>query len=133
MTSSRPGLSEDDVHVYNATVDSSSRYLHGVYDGDTIDMLIDVGFGMYSRQRIRVLGVNTPELRGDDKQEGQRFKQLTLDWMIEGWNFSNGEFPFIIRTEKSDSFGRYLADITRKSDSQSLTQYLLGKGSPEYK
>ena len=118
--------------TYNATVDQLSRYNHGVYDGDTIDMLIDVGFRMYSRQRIRVLGVNTPELRGDDKQEGLRFKTLTLDWIGGGLILSNEEFPFIVRTEKSDSFGRYLAEVTRKCDGQSLTQYLLEQGSPAY-
>lgn len=118
--------------TYNATVDQLSRYTHGVYDGDTIDMLIDVGFRMYSRQRIRVLGVNTPELRGNDKQEGQRFRRLTLNWIGGGLIRSNEEFPFIIRTEKSDSFGRYLAEVTRKCDGQSLTQYLLDQGSPAY-
>ena len=118
--------------TYNATIDKKSRYLHGVYDGDTIDMLIDVGFRMYSRQRIRVLGVNTPELRGSDKQEGERFKQLTLGWMTVGLTRSSEEFPFIVRTEKSDSFGRYLAEVTRKCDGQSLTQYLLEQGSPAY-
>ena len=118
--------------TYNATTDRLSRYNHGVYDGDTIDMLIDVGFRMHSRQRIRVLGVNTPELRGSDKQKGERFKQLTLGWMTVGLTRSNEEFPFIVRTEKSDSFGRYLADITRKYDGQSLTQYLLDQGSPAY-
>ena len=119
-------------YSYNATVDQLSRYPHGVYDGDTIDMLIDVGFKMYSRQRVRLLGVNTPELRGENKQEGERFKQLTLNWIAGGLLISNEDFPFIIRTEKSDSFGRYLATITRKCDGQSLTQYLLDQGSPAY-
>ena len=119
--------------TYNATVDHKSRYYKGVYDGDTIDMLIDVGFRMYARQRIRILGVNTPELRGKDKAEGKRFKQLTLNWIIFGMCRSNDPFPFIIRTEKSDSFGRYLAEVTRKCDGQSLTRYLLDHGSPEYK
>jgi len=118
--------------TYNATVDQLSRYQHGVYDGDTIDMLIDVGFRMYSRQRIRLLGVNTPELRGGGKQEGQRFKTLTLDWVSVGLAHSSEEFPFIIRTEKSDSFGRYLAEVTRKCDGRSLNQYLLEQGSPAY-
>ena len=118
--------------TYNATVDRFSQYIHGVYDGDTIDMLIDVGFRMHSRQRIRLLGVNTPELRGGNKQEGEHFKQLTLNWIAEGILRSNEDFPFIICTEKSDSFGRYLAEITRKCDERSLTQYLLEQGSPAY-
>ena len=120
------------MYTYNATVDKLSRYLHGVYDGDTIDMLIDVGFRMHSRQRIRLLGVNTPELRGENKQEGEHFKQLTLNWIAKGMHRSDEDFPFIICTEKSDSFGRYLAEVTRKCDGRSLTQYLLEQGSPAY-
>ena len=119
--------------TYNGATDPQSRYRHGVYDGDTIDMVIDVGFRMSSRQRIRVLGVNTPELRGDQKEEGKRFKLITAGWMVQATNKHDGPFPFIVRTEKADSFGRYLADITRKFDGQSLTQFLLEQGSPEYK
>ena len=34
-----------------------------VVDGDTVDVDIDLGFGMsYKKQRVRMLGIDTPEL-----------------------------------------------------------------------
>lgn len=41
-----------------------------VVDGDTIDVDIDLGFGMvYKKQRVRMLGIDTPESRTRDKVE----------------------------------------------------------------
>ena len=40
-----------------------------VVDGDTVDALIDCGFSLFTRQRIRLLGINTPECRTRDKEE----------------------------------------------------------------
>lgn len=41
------------------------------YDGDTITVDIDLGFGIWSKnQRIRLSGVNTPELKGEFREAG---------------------------------------------------------------
>ena len=41
-----------------------------VVDGDTIDVDIDLGFGVWMRnQRIRLYGIDTPESRTSDKVE----------------------------------------------------------------
>ena len=50
-------------YVYRATV----TY---IVDGDTIDVLIDVGFGIYVTKRLRFLLVDTWEKRGDEKEQG---------------------------------------------------------------
>ena len=47
------------LYTYLATVD---RWV----DGDTVDMVIDLGFRMSTHQRFRLLGVDTPE-RGEPK------------------------------------------------------------------
>ena len=64
-------------YQYYAKLDES-KYPQGAYDGDTIDFIIDVGFKMTTRQRIRLLGVNTPELRGASKEEGLYFERLLI-------------------------------------------------------
>ena len=38
-----------------------------VLDGDTIDVLIDLGFDLYKKERVRIAGVDTPEKRTRDK------------------------------------------------------------------
>jgi len=44
------------VYKYNAK-------LIRVIDGDTIDALIDLGFNVWVKKRIRLYGINTPESR----------------------------------------------------------------------
>ena len=40
-----------------------------VVDGDTVDAFVDLGFDMHSKQRVRLYGINTPEVRTRDKVE----------------------------------------------------------------
>tara|TARA_R110002110_G_scaffold143955_1_gene332910 strand:+ start:920 stop:1330 length:411 start_codon:yes stop_codon:yes gene_type:complete len=40
-----------------------------VVDGDTIDVLIDLGFNIHTKKRVRIFGINTPESRTRDKAE----------------------------------------------------------------
>ena len=48
---------------YNVTVTR-------VVDGDTVDVDIDLGFGMvYKKQRVRMMGIDTPESRTRDLEE----------------------------------------------------------------
>ena len=46
-----------------------------VVDGDTIDVKIDLGFGIYKTERVRIAGIDTPEKRTKDLEE----KALGLD------------------------------------------------------
>lgn len=41
-----------------------------VVDGDTCDVLLDVGFSTYIRKRLRFLGIDTWETRGDERELG---------------------------------------------------------------
>ena len=41
-----------------------------IVDGDTVDVDIDLGFGMvYKKQRVRMMGIDTPESRTRDLEE----------------------------------------------------------------
>ena len=46
-----------------------------VLDGDTIDVLIDLGFDLFKKERVRIAGVDTPEKRTRDLEE----KALGID------------------------------------------------------
>ena len=55
----------DKVYFYKA-------YVEKVYDGDTITCTIDCGFNMSMKnQKIRLYGINCPELRGTEKEAGK--------------------------------------------------------------
>ena len=43
-----------------------------VVDGDTVDVLIDVGFSTFKKERVRLHGINTPECRTRDLEEKKK-------------------------------------------------------------
>ena len=93
-----------------------------VIDGDTLDVMIDQGFRNYREERLRVLGIDTPELsRGNDESKalGLRAKNRVEELC--------GDAEVIIRTEKGDSFGRWLATITLH-DGRDLGTLLIREG-----
>ncbi len=85
-----------------------------VVDGDTVDLDVDLGFHMTARIRFRLLGIDAPELRrGTEEQKaaGRESKKF-----LEGLLLPDaGPFPptLVIRTEKADSFGRWLCTIEK--------------------
>jgi micrococcal nuclease len=89
-----------------------------VVDGDTLDVMVDVGFHGRQIERLRLLGVDTPE-RGDPLWAGAtsetRAWVLTRErdyYLLTGIPSTSPNFwPFMIQTEKADSFGRYLAKV----------------------
>ena len=80
-----------------------------VVDGDTVDVDIDLGFGVWMRkQRIRMLGIDTPESRTRDKEEkvyGLAAKAFLKDALKQG--------PVTLRTVKDGKgkFGRILGEF----------------------
>lgn len=81
-----------------------------IVDGDTVDVDIDLGFGIWMhKERIRILGIDTPESRTRDLEEkafGLAAKQYVKDLMPIG-------SQQIIKTEKDKTgkFGRVLGDF----------------------
>lgn len=100
--------------------------LRRVVDGDTVDLDVDLGFYMTAAIRFRVLGVNTPELRGGTLQ--------TKEWAKEAKAFVEEALTSAnliqIRTKKADSFGRWLASITYWDEQgpHDLAEVLIEKG-----
>ena len=51
-----------------------------IVDGDTVDLDIDLGLGMWSKStRIRFLNINTPEVRGKEREAGLAAKRFVED------------------------------------------------------
>ena len=74
-------------------------YVEKVYDGDTITCTIDCGFGLSMKtQKIRLYGINTPELRGAEKKAGivardqLRSKILHQNVLIETFKDKKGKY-----------------------------------------
>ena len=92
-----------------------------VVDGDTVDMLVDLGFDVHVRERLRLYGVDTPETRTRDEEErkaGIKAKEY-VEEMIGGREVE-------ISTEEKGKFGRYLAIVY--VDGLNLNRELIGRG-----
>jgi micrococcal nuclease len=80
-----------------------------VIDGDTIELMVDLGFNIHHKMRVRLYGVNTPESRTKDlaeKEMGLKAKSFTQDWL------TNHEWVFVNTIpDKNDKYGRILAKI----------------------
>ena len=78
-----------------------------VVDGDTIDVVIDLGFDLMKTERVRIAGVDTPEKRTRDLEE----KALGLDatnWLKGKLEETiKGDEELIIRTELKGGVGKY--------------------------
>ena len=102
-----------------------------VVDGDTIDVLIDLGFDLYKKERVRIAGVDTPEKRTKDLEE----KALGLDatyWMKKNLEDTiAGDEELTIRTELVGGVGKYgrlLGWLYINEDALSLNEQMITEG-----
>ncbi|MGH2586726.1 MAG: thermonuclease family protein [Dehalococcoidia bacterium] len=96
-----------------------------VVDGDTLDLEIDVGFALTTRQRVRLLDAWAPEVRGPERALGLVSAGFVSKWVA---SHCQGEWPFRVQTEKDDAFGRYLAYVWAMDDGSSLADDLVDGG-----
>ena len=102
-----------------------------VVDGDTIDVIIDLGFDLYKKERVRVAGVDTPEKRTRNLEE----KELGIDatnWLTEQLDSAiDGEDDLVIRTEIDGGFGKYgrlLGWLYIGEDTESINERMIREG-----
>ena len=74
-----------------------------VVDGDTIDCILDLGFSILHKCRVRLYGIDTPESRTRDLDEKARGK-LASKFLED--SIKNGK-EVILRSELKDSKGKY--------------------------
>ena len=99
-----------------------------VIDGDTMDIDIDLGFGVWLKgERVRLYGIDTPESRTRDKEE----KKYGLAAKEYAKTFLNDEY-LTLKTKEYDAkgkFGRILGELWRTTDfaDKSLNDYMIEK------
>lgn len=100
-------------------------HLVRVIDGDTIEADVDLGFYITMRLRFRFLGIDTPEL--NSKVAAERETALKAKAFTEA---ALAGATLVLRTEKADSFGRWLATVlyTTNGMTKNLNEELLTNG-----
>jgi len=97
----------------------------GVYDGDTVTAVIDLGFGVSKIEKLRLGRIDAPEIRGEERPDGlisrDRLREKILDKEV------------VIKTEKDKKgkYGRYIADIIIGEDN--INDWLVTEGLAIYR
>jgi micrococcal nuclease len=103
------------------------REVKNVVDGDTIDVVIDLGFDILFASRVRLAGIDTPESRTTDKAE----KALGLEAKEYLKKHLKDAKSVVIRTEKMDSsekYGRILGWVYVNGESESVNNKMINDG-----
>jgi micrococcal nuclease len=103
------------------------KEVKNVVDGDTIDVIIDLGFDILFASRVRLAGIDTPESRTTDKAE----KALGIEAKEYLKKHIKDAKSVVIRTEKMDSsekYGRILGWVYVNGDSESLNNKMINDG-----
>ncbi len=80
--------------MYAASVDK-------IIDGDTIMLMIDLGFGVWKQQRVRLAAIDTPAM---DEQGGLEAFSYVRDQLAKA-------MVVMVKTNKIDIYGRYVGHV----------------------
>jgi micrococcal nuclease len=100
-----------------------------VVDGDTVDVDIDLGFGVCLKdERVRIMGIDTPESRTSDKVEkvfGLAAKNRLKELLHEGARLITTEDKS--GEDMKGKFGRILGDF-KTPDGKLVTDIMIEEG-----
>lgn len=87
-----------------------------VVDGDTLDVMIDLGLDTFKAERIRVAGINTPETYGVRKDSVEYHKGMKAKESVS-FKIPPGTTIYLkTQKDKTGKYGRYLAKIYYKEN-----------------
>ena len=108
-----------DKHIYSAK-------LVRVVDGDTADAMIDLGFNVWVKNRIRFMGVDAWESRTrnlEEKKKGLAAKDYVKD-LLE----NSDEGKFLLKSHGVGKYGRVLGELFVKGNDTSVNELLKENG-----
>ena len=108
------GSELNELYTYRAEVER-------VVDGDTLRVIVDLGFGIKTRQYLRLRGLDCPEM---DTPEGKKAAEFVRSRIKQAGQI-------VLTSSKSDKYDRYLADVyftDKDGKERYLNNLLLGQG-----
>ena len=113
------------MYTYNCKV-------YNVVDGDTIDIELDLGFNIKIKERVRLLGVDTPEVFGTKAEPaGLVASDFTKHWIDE--RSARGSFVYVsIKYDARDKYGRSLGYLVWRGadgNSENLNDAIIASGN----
>jgi len=100
-----------------------------VYDGDTVTMQVDLGFNVSVVEKIRLHGINAPEVRGMEKVKGKESRDYLRSLVLH-----KKVFVQTIK-DKKGKYGRYLGILYVRYNDYLLdvNKHMVSKGYAEEK
>ena len=93
-----------------------------VTDGDTLIVLLNLGYEVYREIKIRLEGIDTPEIKGEERAEGLKVKEFVKKYI------GNKELV-VISNGTRDKYGRWVCRV--EINKQDLTDLLLKENMGE--
>jgi micrococcal nuclease len=102
---------------YNAVIDR-------IVDGDTVVVIIDLGFRASMKLSLRLYGIDTPELKNPSGKEARKYLQSRLP---QGTTIVINTFK-----NKYDKYGRWLGELWLESENLNQTLITVGHAIPYF-
>jgi len=103
-----------------------------IVDGDTMDVVIDLGFKITTFQRIRLAKINTPETYTVKKDSEEYQKGMAAKQYVEQRIAANNNEIYLETEKVTEKYGRYIGMIWLADSTTSLNDELVEKGFAEY-
>jgi micrococcal nuclease len=100
------------------------KKINRVIDGDTIDVDIDLGFGITLSHKVRLKGINAAETKTKNLEEKAEGVKARL-WLEKELS---REGKWIIDTYKEDKYGRILGTLYLVGDPVTVNERMLNEG-----
>ena len=92
-----------------------------VYDGDTITVDIDLGFGIWKKgEKIRLFQIDAPEIRGEEREKGRESRDVLRDMIL------GKEVMLWTVKDRQGKYGRYLGVVCR--DGVNINRWMVEHG-----
>ncbi len=101
------------------------RGIKKVIDGDTVDVILDLGFDTSLTKRVRLIGIDTPESRTRDLKE-KAFGLEAKYWLKK--KLEEAEKIFIQTSITKEKYGRVLGELFVNTDEISLNEQMVELG-----
>lgn len=103
-----------------------------VVDGDTVDLDLDLGFGVHKIDRFRIAGINTPETYGVKKESAEYAAGMKAKNRLEQLIMGK-DLVVVTNKDKKGKYGRYIADILIELTQENVGDMLVNEGLAERK
>lgn len=103
-----------------------------VLDGDTLEVLIDLGFHIYIRKTLRLVEINAPEIR-TFSEEIKRYAVRAKEKLEEYVNSGEGNITVsTLKPNSDDKYGRVLGTLYKEGQNLTASEYMLANSYAWY-